>query len=121
MNYLFEEIKNKFIGKCYIEASKDSLKLEVIFYVEKEEKIKDFLIDMELFKYEEDRYLLEFLRTGGDLQEYYHNILGNQKNYRKNYILLFEVIILNCILGKNNLNEKFKVNLLFYLIFNCIK
>ena len=83
MNDLFDEINNEFKDKCDIEASKDSLELEVIFYGEKEEKIKDCLIDIELFKYEEDQYLLEFLRTGGDLQEYYHYFLEIKKIIEK--------------------------------------
>ena len=88
MNSLVKEINKKFLNKCFISESKEQLKFEVIFekdYVEEEEdeekeeneeeENNNSSMDIELFEYEDGRYLLEFLRTGGQIPEYYEHFL----------------------------------------------
>ena len=87
MNSLVKEINKKFSDKCFISESKEQLKFEIIFEnnenegeeeneEEKEdEDNKNCTMDIELFEYEDGRHLLEFLRTGGEIPEYYENFL----------------------------------------------
>ena len=59
-----------------IDTSKKALKLEIIFedeVDEEDENHKKCIIDIELFKYGENRYLLDFLRKSGNLSDYYKN------------------------------------------------
>ena len=82
MNNLYYGIYNKrddLADDLSIIASKKALKLEVTFEYEVEEEDenqKKCNIDIELFKYSENRYLLDFLRKSGNLSDYY-------KNFRK--------------------------------------
>ena len=82
MNNLYYGIYNKrddLADDLSINASKKALKLEVTFEYEVEEEDenqKKCIIDIELFKYSENRYLLDFLRKSGNLSDYY-------KNFRK--------------------------------------
>ena len=73
MNYLANKIIEKYKDNCYVEASKKNLKFEVEFDNEGEEEKENSESKMvvELFKYEEGGYLLEFRRTGGKFPEYY--------------------------------------------------
>ena len=72
--------RSRSLSKCFISESKEQLKFEVIFekdYVEEEEdeekeeneeeENNNSSMDIELFEYEDGRYLLEFLRTGGQI------------------------------------------------------
>ena len=96
MNSLAEKIFN-INNNNYIEADKKNLKMKVIFEkeeneIENEEKKeenkieneenkiedesnKECEMDIELFEYENGGYLLEFLRTEGDIQEFYDHFL----------------------------------------------
>ena len=82
MNNLYYGIYNKrddLADDLSINVSKKALKLEVTFEYEVEEEDenqKKCIIDIELFKYSENRYLLDFLRKSGNLSDYY-------KNFRK--------------------------------------
>ena len=75
MNNLANKIIEKYKDNCYVEASKKNLKFEVEFdnegEEEKEEENSESKMVVELFKYEEGGYLLEFRRTGGNIPEYY--------------------------------------------------
>ena len=71
MNKLVEDIAEKLHGHCT--PSDKSLEFEVKF--EKTEEKGNCKMDVELFKYEEGRYLLDFLRTGGEIEDYYDYFL----------------------------------------------
>ena len=75
MNNFANKIIEKYKDNCYVEASKKNLKFEVEFdnegEEEKEEENSESKMVVELFKYEEGGYLLEFRRTGGNIPEYY--------------------------------------------------
>ena len=78
MNNLYYCIYNKsndLAGDLSINPSDEELRLEVIFETENKYQ-KKCNIDIELFKYGENRYLLDFLRRSGNLSDYY-------KNFRK--------------------------------------
>ena len=101
MNSLYRDIKHKFEKHSYFDPSKTSLKMEVVFEYEddeeekkekKEEKkeeekeiekiqehFEDCKMEIELFKYENGEYLLEFLRTGGKFPDYYNHFLEIKK------------------------------------------
>ena len=71
MNDLVDDIIENLHGFC--KAYEESLKFEVIFQETGEKGLCK--MDIELFKYEEGRYLLEFLRTGGEIEDYYDYFL----------------------------------------------
>ena len=79
MNSLICNIKNykKYKDAVFITPSSESLKFEITF--EEDEKYeKECIIDIELFKYDienENKYLLEFIRRGGVIPQYYQNFL----------------------------------------------
>ena len=78
MNNLYYCIYNKsndLAGDLSINPSDEELRLEVIFETENKYH-ENCAIDIELFKYGENRYLLDFLRRSGNLSDYY-------KNFRK--------------------------------------
>ena len=104
MNSLYRDIKHKNEKHSYFEASKTSLKMEVVFEYEddeeeedkeegkKEEKkgkekeiekiqehFGDCKMEIELFKYQNGEYLLEFLRTGGKFPDYYNHFFEIKK------------------------------------------
>ena len=105
MNSLYRDIKHKFEKHSYFEASKTSLKMEVVFEYEddeeeeedkeegkKEEKkgkekeiekiqehFGDCKMEIELFKYQNGEYLLEFLRTGRKFPDYYNHFFEIKK------------------------------------------
>jgi len=82
-----KEMNKKFLNKCFISGEKEQLKFEVTFENDEnegeeeneeeneEEENKSCSMDIELFEYEDGRHLLEFLRTGGEIPEYYENFL----------------------------------------------
>ena len=80
MNDLYDEIIENLNGFC--KESKESLKFEVTFEETEERGICK--MDIELFKYEEGRYLLEFLRTRGEIQDYYHYFSEIKELLKKN-------------------------------------
>ena len=100
MNNLYYGIYNKrddLADDLSIIASKKALKLEVTFEYEVEEEDenqKKCNIDIELFKYSENRYLLDFLRKSGNLPDYY-------KNFRK----IKDIIQFGEIKNDNKLNK----------------
>ena len=75
MNSLAKEINNKFEDKILFEESKESLKLKLMFEKDEEdgedEEVNNCIIDIELFECENGKYLLNFLRTGGEVRDYY--------------------------------------------------
>ena len=87
MNSLVKELNNKFDDEISIIASDEDLKFKIIFENEDEEdndnidenddneKTDYIAMIAELYKYEDGRYLLEFMRTGGELQDYYEKFL----------------------------------------------
>jgi len=104
MNSLYHDIKHKFEKHSYFKASKDSLNLKVDFEYEeneeeeekeeekeekeeekeleiKEEKelFADCKMEIELYEYEKGKYLLEFMRTGGQYSDYYQHFLEIKK------------------------------------------
>ena len=72
MNSLIICISNYLNG--LIKLSEDSLKFEVFF--ENKEEMDGCTIEIELFEYEKGRYLLEFMRTEGEIEDYYHYFFG---------------------------------------------
>ena len=111
MNSLIYSIKHckKYEDSSSIIASPENLKFKVIFDAD-ERYEKECVIYIELFKYDienETKYLLEFIRRGGVIPQYYKNFLiikdiiekmfeekndGNKKNQENQE-------------NKNNLNE----------------
>ena len=92
MNSLVNEINKKYEGRIFISASNSKLKFSVLIdndddddeNVDKnDEEENNCSINIELFKYEDGRYLLEFLRTGGDVPDYYKNFLELREIIRK--------------------------------------
>ena len=78
MNNLYYKIndnRDDLADDLKIKESDEELRLEVIFETENKYH-KKCIIDIELFKYGENRYLLDFLRKSGNLSDYY-------KNFRK--------------------------------------
>ena len=83
MSSLINGIKNEFDDEILIIESKESLKFKITFEDEVEEEENKDNIDqianttmiVELFQYEDGRYLLEFLRTGGEIPDYYKKFL----------------------------------------------
>ena len=83
MNSLIEKIKNEFNeGIPYIKGDEESLKFEIEF--EEEEEKEDCKMDIELFKVEDGKYLLEFRRTGGKYDDYYNYFMRIKKLLKKN-------------------------------------
>ena len=79
MNFLANEINEKFEDKCLLEASKENLIIKLLFEIsrgnkenEEDEEMEYCNIDIELFEYENGEYLLDFMRTGGKIPDYYN-------------------------------------------------
>ena len=79
MNSLVNAINKIFRDKSFVETSEKNLKFEVNFVKEEEEEEKESKSNckmiIELFVYDNGKYLLEFLRTGGEIPEYYNYFL----------------------------------------------
>ena len=80
MNSLIKEINKKFDDKISVIASEENLKFKILFDNEDEEnnnqnENENCAMIVELFQYEDGRYLLEFMRTEGGLPEYYEKFL----------------------------------------------
>ena len=84
MNTLVKDINKKFNDEISITASDENLKFKIVFDNEDEEDNDDnddnerntnISMIIELFQYEDGRYLLEFTRTGGEIPDYYKNFL----------------------------------------------
>ena len=78
MNDLADKIIIKYKNN-YIEADKIFLKMEVTLEEEKEkedENNKDCCMNIQLLEHEKDRYyLIEFIRTKGEIEDYYKYFL----------------------------------------------
>jgi serine/threonine protein kinase len=98
MDSLIKDIKSKFgVLNIFIRNFEEyeHLKFELGFYdleeddedknekgeeeEEDEDKDKKCIMEIELFQYEDGRYLLEFLRTKGEIRDYYNNFLEIEK------------------------------------------
>ena len=81
MNSLVKSINKKFDDKVSIITSNEKLQFEITFFnVEEEdndpnEHNNNTVILVELFQYEDGLYLLDFLRTEGELPEYHKKFL----------------------------------------------
>ena len=77
MNHLCEEINQcEKLGGVDIIPSENNLKFKLYFGENEKEKFhKQCVINIELFQYEDGRYLLEFLRRSGEIPDYYQNFL----------------------------------------------
>ena len=92
MNSLANKIYDKYQTNCFIEPSKESLKFEVCFDSNNNNDDDDSNDEndnpsmvVELFKYENGKYLLEFMRTRGEIKDYYHNFLKIKEIIIKDY------------------------------------
>ena len=96
MSGLIEDIKNEFgVANISIRVFEEyeHLKFELGFYdneendndveeteeEEEENSYKKCVIVIELFQYENGKYLLEFLRTKGEILDYYNHFLEIRK------------------------------------------
>ena len=84
MNSPIEGIKSEFYKNISIRSRKH-LKFEIVFEEEEEEK-EDCKMDIELFKYEDGKYLLEFRRTGGKFDDYCNYFMRIKKIIEKIYL-----------------------------------
>ena len=81
MSSLINELKNKFDDEVSIITSKENLKFKITFSSDEEEdnapneQNNNTVILVELFQYEDGRYLLDFLRTEGELPDYHKKFL----------------------------------------------
>ena len=86
MNSLVESIQNKFDDDCTIIRSKEKLKFEVYFDLNKKydiEQLEEFdnSCVMKVKLYEEDKggYLVNFIKVKGDIEDYHEYFLKIQK------------------------------------------
>ena len=77
MNRLCSKINEceKLGENFYITASENKLKFRLSFGEDEKRLSGECIIDVELFQYEDGRYLLEFLRKSGEIPDYYQNFL----------------------------------------------
>ena len=83
MNLFADEIILKYPDNSRIEASEENLKMNVIIDNDKSEENKgkkESVMDIELFEYEKGGYLLEFIRKGGEIQDYYKHFIEIKKS-----------------------------------------
>ena len=83
MNLFADEIILKYPDNSRIEASEENLKMNVTIDNDKSEETKgkkESKIDIELFEYEKGGYLLEFIRKGGEIQDYYKHFIEIKKS-----------------------------------------
>ena len=74
MNSLVEKIIRNYKDECTLELSKKYLKFEITFENEEEEE-RECTMEIKLFEYNEEEYLLCFKKKQGDLEEFYDNFL----------------------------------------------
>ena len=81
MNNIINKIDDKFGKKIEIDPSKKSFKFNIIFTEEEENEEneydnlnKDCIIQVKLFKFQNEEYLLRFSKKNGDLEEYYNKL-----------------------------------------------
>ena len=86
MNNLVNKIENKF-KKNFPNTviSDENLRFEVTFEIENDDEGEDeeITMQMELFKYEDEKYLLEFIRIKGEFSHYYNKFLDIKKIIRE--------------------------------------
>ena len=81
-NILIKRIKKTFEDN-FIEVSDSSFKFEVSITFEEKKKTKECSMEIELFEQENDGYLVEFLRTGGQIPDYYKLFLKIKEIIKK--------------------------------------
>ena len=82
MNLLADEIILKYPDNNHIEASEENLKMNVTIDNDLSEETKgkkESKIDIELFEYDKGGYLLEFIRKGGEIPDYYQHFIEIKK------------------------------------------
>ena len=86
MNNLVNKIENKFKKNFPNTIILDkNLGFEVTFEIENDDEDEDeeITMQMELFKYEDEKYLLEFIRIKGEFSHYYNKFLDIKKIIRE--------------------------------------
>ena len=80
MNYLVDEVCVSFKKNNPIfEFSQKSLRFRVTFEIENDDEDEEIIVQIELFKYEDERYLLEFIKLEGEFSRYYNLFLEIKK------------------------------------------
>ena len=94
MNIIYNKINSneEITNNISFEASETDLKFRIDF-MENEKNYKDCSIDIELFEYKDNRYILEFLRKSGEISDYYK------------YFLVLKDIIQDKAIEKNKLEK----------------
>ena len=94
MNTIYNKINSneEITNNISFEASETDLKFRIDF-MGNEKNYKDCSIDIELFEYKDNRYILEFLRKSGDISDYYK------------YFLILKDIIQGKAIEKNKLEK----------------
>ena len=73
MDNLAHDIVTKFKDNCRVEPLPESLRFKVNFIYNENQEDGNCDMDIELFKYEENNYLLEFKRIKGNIPDYYEH------------------------------------------------
>ena len=94
MNTIYNKINSneEITNNISFEASETDLKFRIDF-IGNEKNYKDCSIDIELFEYKDNRYILEFLRKSGEISDYYK------------YFLVLKDIIQGKAIEKNKLEK----------------
>ena len=94
MNTIYNKINSneEITNNISFEASETDLKFRIDF-IGNEKNYKDCSIDIELFEYKNNRYILEFLRKSGEISDYYK------------YFLVLKDIIQDKAIEKNKLEK----------------
>ena len=80
MNYLVDEVCVSFKkNNPFFEFSQKSLRFRVTFEIENDDEDEEIIVQIELFKYEDERYLLEFIKLEGEFSRYYNLFLEIKK------------------------------------------
>ena len=80
MNSLVNEIEINFhMNSPSFKYSEKNLKFQVTFEIENNDDNEEIMMQIELFKYEDERYLLEFIKFEGEFSHYYNKFLEIKK------------------------------------------
>ena len=88
MNSLIKGLETYYDKHISISTSNENLKFQIIFENDKDEEFegeKKNIIDIELFEYEDGRYLLEFCRNNGEFSNFYQNFSKIRSSLMKIY------------------------------------
>jgi len=88
MNSLIKGLETYYNKHISILTSNENLKFQIIFENDKDEEFegeKKNIIDIELFEYEDGRYLLEFCRNNGEFSNFYQNFSKIRRSLMKIY------------------------------------